>query len=170
VTSEKKKFRVVGVQYNKKMPTYAAAIETAANKLDADGYTFQLHDQDDGSILFGVLREENPLSALPGHLRPQGAHPAALKFNPRTKALFNRIMDASGDSWEAKPFLEAVQKKMPGLLHGFNADELTTAAEEFAREAEAHARTHDADSECSLPEILKAVSEMLKVAARAQLQ
>ncbi len=167
--SEKKKFRVVGVQYSKKMAVYASQIEVAMNSLRADGYSAQIQEQKDGMLLIGVLTE-NPLEALAEAMRKQGIHPAGLELNPRTKVLFERCIDASGNTQDPKEFIEAVQKKMTSILHGFNADELKTASDELARESVAHAKTHEANAECTLPEILTSLSELLKSAAHAQLQ
>jgi hypothetical protein len=166
---KRKKYRVVGVQYSKTMDVYAARIEKAMNELTDDGYTVQLQDQDDGITIVGVDQGENPFAAFMAQMRVSGAHPHALRLSDRSGALLDRFFEAS-DSTDPKAFMEAVNKKLPGLVHGFSVEELTTASDEYAREAEGHDKGHDGDEACSLGEILRQLSGLLKTAARANLQ
>jgi hypothetical protein len=119
------------------MPEYAKRLETARNELEEAGYAVQLNDQDDGTIIVGVDKGENPLAAFLAHMKARGAHPHALELSDRSKALLDRFFEAS---------------------------------EEYVRESELHDKGHDGEEVCSLGEILRELSGLLKTAARANLQ
>lgn len=171
MTTKKNKYRVEAVPYGKNIKTYARQLEEIANKLEDEGYRFQLNDQKMGTVLFAQLAVPSVQEALADLLAPPTVNTE--HFAPRTRDLVAQFFAACGEHHnEPEAFLAAAQKKAPTLLKGFTVSDLNAAAGEIDMEAEAHLASHSGtrEEECQVPALLRHVARVVREHLQRHLQ
>jgi hypothetical protein len=173
---KKKRMRVEGIQYHPSMEQYAEDVEKKMLALIDDGYSMEIHEQDDGMLLVGVLRREeesgeHPFLRFMKGLQARAAGPRYIHLGERSSELFERFETILDATHNLKAFAEEAKKNATILVAGFNVEEITTSVAEFEKEAEAHPTMCGRPAgHCILPDALRTAATILKDTAKTQLQ
>lgn len=180
---KKNKLRVEGVQYSKSMKTYAKNIEKTMLAMIADGYSVEITEQSHGVLIIGRLMHEEDddgdhqhsgepltISGLLRQLGVRGAHVERQELSERSAMLFNRFAPIWRASSDMTAFVKTSKENIQSLAKGFDVNELTTAVVEFEKEAVAHDKGGKDAGKCEFSNILRNLVEVIKDAAKTQLQ
>ena len=172
----KKKIRVEGIPMGRSIVTFGKNIEAKMNSMLKDGYRVNLFEREEGMLVLGDAVPEPEYE--PAHslmrlvqLQVPGQQPMPKNsVSERTDQLIGRFM-GSARSRDPKVLIEAARRQATHITRGFSVEELQHAIAEVLKEAEEHENdpNHE-EKNCGYSACLRALAELLKESAAANLQ
>lgn len=155
---------------------YAKDLADAMNSLVEQGYSVQLSELENFTVVMGVLESsaeqeevgaEHPLMRF---MRAQLEAPTmsaakAVVLGPRTRELVDRFERLPGFERNVETYIAEVKKNAKHCAAGFRAEELTVAVKEL----DALRGVHETHGGCVLAQVLQVITDALRGVVHTQL-
>jgi hypothetical protein len=171
-----KKYIMEGVPRGRDIKKFAAKIEETLNRVHDSGYNAQIIEQPNGVIINGTLDEHRAGGMSTGTLLDilsalRGAPPSEDRspFSERSKELTSRFMAEIEPNTSQARLPKAVEMAAPLATRGFSSEELKTASEECEKFAAEHEKEHTDPTECSIPLLMRSISQVARTVIQTQL-